>query len=215
MENTLGLLNDEKRLKKELIFASLFVMAYESFVSNWKENILGFFANSHGFHDGKVISSFCKPTTDSKGNMVFIPDKKAETVYRKRVYQRIKKTDGNNDTDLSMFDFMVEFGLIDKNDYKHLIDIRKIRNLYSHELVNVLFDKPPANTRELFSELIRIRKKASEFWIREVEIPTSPDEEWQFNEQGKFVDPEWVASTQDLFFDVIITNAMKENDESK
>lgn len=211
MSTDYELLSNEKKLKKELVFASLFIMTYENFVSSWEETILSFFANQTEFIDDKVVYSFTKPVFN--GTQDWLPDKEEEKRYRDRVYHRIKKKDNNWDYELSFFDFMKEFGLIDEKDYANLERIRKIRNDYSHEMTKVLFSEPIQDARALFDELIKIRKKSNEFWIREVEIPISADDRL-LDENGVFQSPEWVASMQDIFFDVIITNAMKDNEEA-
>lgn len=201
---------NSKKLKRELIFSSLFIMTYENFVSSWKQRLYDFHTE-FAVMDGKIISGFFEKKYNSKNlnDVEYIISKKKKQEFEKQVFRRIRKEDGNYDKDLSMFDWLRDNGFIDKTDYDNLVEIRDRRNQFAHEMVNIVFDVFPKDSGKLFENLIKIRKKASENWIREIEIPIAGDV--YANEKGEFTEPKDVQSMQDIFFDVIIENAMKEN----
>lgn len=103
-------------------------------------------------------------------------------------------------------------GFIDATDYSKLEEIRNFRHKLVHELLDVLYDDELSKQQDLFRELIRIRKKANENWIREVEIPIAIDD--FLDRDGNFIPPDEVISIQDLIFDIIYTAQFRRKNKS-
>lgn len=204
---------DEKKLRSDLIFCSLFIMIYENFIASWKEEALGFYADSYEFdnENQKVICKFKKPVSDNNG-LKWVDDKEKERQFNKNVYQLVKKKDGKHfDKTRSLFKWMENCNFISTEDYLILSSVIDVRNKYAHELFKCLNSGISQEELDLFKSFIEVRKKASETWIREVEMTTS--EEGHIDENGNLIEPEWVASIQDLIFDVIIQKAMEDTKE--
>ena len=178
-----NLLNKEK-LKKELIFSSMFLMTYENTVYVWKDNILGLYAPNHYIEDGIMKHAFFEKSDEKR--------------FMQEVCQTIKKKDGNYDKTLSIFNWLKINEFMMQQDYDDLIKIRKLRNDIAHKLIDTLGTGLPENAKTLFNRLIEIRKTVSSNWIMGIEIPTNPE----FDDQD--IKPEDVSNLLDSLFNLII-----------
>ena len=123
------------------------------------------------------------------------------------LYHRIKKKDGNYDKDLSLFDFIwKEFEFIDENDYKELCEIKEMRNELVHNMSYCMLYNFPNELHTLLSELIRIRKKVTFKWIKDIELPTSCDDYDKIDENGV----DYAFSVEDFIFDYLKSNMEKD-----
>lgn len=202
------IVTDKDKIRKELIYYSLFMMVFENFVSYWMEETRSFYANSYSWDKdkNKLICSFVKPLTKD-GETIFVPDKNAQQKYNKDVLQLEKGKDGKNNPKLSLFRWMVNFGLIEEADFQTLSKCYDKRNIYGHEIASCLENQVPVEDKQLLKELINIAKEASRKWILMVEIPTNPDEvnEPFFDENGEYKEPD-VISGFDMFYSLVLVN---------
>lgn len=133
----INIVSDKDRLQKELIFYSLFLMVFENFVSHWKETIRSFYSNGMAIDEqtGKYYD-FVKVKWHD-GQCFTTKDKDKEQQFNRTVFQRIKRN-GNNNPKLSMFDWMVDFKLIEREDFDILVKCYDKRNEYAHNIAGCL-----------------------------------------------------------------------------
>ena len=202
------IVTDREKIRKELIYYSLFLMVFENFVSFWMEETRSFYANSFSWdeNNNKVFSSFVKRLTKD-GETSFVPDKDAENKYTNDVLRLEKGKDGKNNPKLSLFRWMVNFGLIEESDFQTLSKCYDKRNIYGHEIASCLEKKVAVEDKQLLNDLINIAKKASKNWILMVEIPTNPEiiNESFFDEKGEYKEPD-VISGFDMFYTLVLAN---------
>jgi len=198
-----GDINDKKVLKYRLTISSYFIMLYESFSRTWKDRFLEFYANSVDVSGDKPKYRFTKPKS-TKNGFEMIPDKKAENDFYNKVFRIIKKSKGY-DKELSMFKYMEKLGFINAKQYIELIEIRKIRNVLTHELDSCILDNFPNETKNLLKKLIEIRKSANKNWILSVEIATGDLERYK-DDNGTYNFPKEAFSLDDILFDLIKEN---------
>ena len=202
------IVTDRENIRKELIFYSLFLMVFENFVSYWMDQVRSLYANSFSWDEDrkKLICSFVKPHTNN-GKMEFVPDKNKEREFNNKVFHLVRKKDGNWNPKLSLFRWMVNFGLIEERDFQTLSRCYDKRNLYGHEIASCLEKVVPMEDKQLLKDLINIAKEASRKWILNVEIPTNPDIENDslFDENGEYKEPH-VISGFDMFYALVLTN---------
>lgn len=202
------IVTNREKIRKELIFYSLFLMVFENFVSYWMDQVRSFYANSFSWDEDRktLICNFVKPCTKN-GKMEFVPDKDKEREFNDEVFHLVKKKDGNWNPKLSLFRWMVNFGLIEEKDFQTLSRCYDKRNIYGHEIASCLEKVVPLEDKQLLKDLIKIAKKASRQWILNVEIPTNPDIENEslFDENGEYKEPH-VISGFDMFYTLVLTN---------
>lgn len=93
--------------------------------------------------------------------------------------------------------WFVNMGAITEDDYNLYQKIRQRRNEIIHELLKNLSDGFTENDALLFGEMLRIYQKIDEWWINEIEIPTSSET------IPEGYDPEGVCGGQALVLDMI------------
>ena len=82
-----------KKLKKEMLQATFFVILYENFKKNWKEEILAFSANEVKFEDHDFLYCFSMPNPDNPNAFKendFVKDKAMENKFKNEVYRTVK-----------------------------------------------------------------------------------------------------------------------------
>ena len=204
----LDIITNKEKLQKELVFYSLFLMVFENFVSHWMEQVRSFYANSYSWDESKnkLLCSFVKPIT-KEGEVRFVPDKDAEKKYINDVLHLEKNKDGNWNPKLSLFRWMVGFGLIEESDFETLSKCYDKRNVYGHEIASCLEKLVPVEDKQLLMNLIDIAKEASKKWILMVEIPTNPDmvNESFLDDNGEYKEPD-VISGIDVFYTLVLAN---------
>lgn len=202
----INIVSDKDRLQKELIFYSLFLMVFENFVSHWKETIRSFYSNGMAIDEqtGKYYV-FVKVKWHD-GQCFTTKDKDKEQQFNRTVFQRIKRN-GNNNPKLSMFDWMVDFKLIEREDFDILVKCYDKRNEYAHNIAGCLNQFVTNEEKNLLKSLISISNKAAKQWILEVELPTSAPEELNnfIDENGKYNEPDVISGTQ-LFYSLVLEN---------
>ena len=137
---------EPENLKGNLMFASLYIAAFESFKDYVIEEVKFFFHN--GFKDGQDIF-----------------DPKYETHVKSKDKSVVKAS----------LLWLLEMEAIDESDILLFDDLRQYRNKLSHELMTLLFDGLPEELPAKFAQLIQGRIKIEKWWIINIEIPTNPD----------------------------------------
>lgn len=209
------IVTDKEKIQKELIFYSLFLMVFENFVSFWMEQSRSFYANDYSWDKerNKLVCKFSKCYTVN-GEMKSVPDKEAEKKYIEEVLHTIKYKNGNWNPKMSLFHWMVVFGLIEEEDYSVLENCYELRNTYGHEIASCIERYVTKEEKQSLQKLIDIAKKASRNWILKVEIPTNPDFKYSdfMDENGNYKEPE-VCSGFDLFYSLVLMNLKEVFDE--
>lgn len=207
---------DKESLKKDFIKITFFISLYENFKKNWEETIKSFYANSISLDENKnVIYEFKMPNPNNPNAFNendFIDDKREEEKYKSEVYRTIKKANGKDwDREVSLFNWLYTRGIITKEHYEQLLEIRTLRNILVHELDKMLFEGLPQDLFELLKNLIKIRKYASKEWYIQVELPTSGDAE--FDDQGNVIIPDEVFASTDIIYDIIYDTVIINNNK--
>ena len=106
-----------------------------------------------------------------------------------------------------MFDWMVDFKLIEREDFDILVKCYDKRNEYAHNIAGCLNQFVTNEEKNLLKSLISISNKAAKQWILEVELPTSAPEELNnfIDENGKYNEPDVISGTQ-LFYSLVLEN---------
>ena len=202
----LNIISDKDKLKKELIFYSLFLMTFENFVSFWNETLRFFYSKSFATDDetGEILD-FAKVEWIA-GERHISRDKDQEKKFSNAVLQGVKR-EGKNYPKLSMFQWLVKNGIIDNLDYSILEKCHDKRNEYAHNIINCLERFVSKEEKDLLLSLITVSKKASKNWFYEVELPTSPEIELNkfVDEKGNFNPPEIITGT-DVLYSLIVSN---------
>ena len=197
-------ITNKEEMQKSLIIASLFIMVYENFISAWEDNFLSFFGDYQNIN-GEWEWNFFKRVKDGPGfdEFHYEYDKEELNKFNKKIYKRIASKKGAYIKDLSMFDFMVEYGFLTKDEYDDLVLIKDLRNKFAHNLDEIITVKGlPDNTNELLEKLLNIRCNSSFRWIRDVEMTIDPDS-FQYDENGNIIEPEAAYTNHDIIMNII------------
>lgn len=184
-------------VKQRLIFNSLFVMAYEQFVSGWEDILLDFYADTIKFEDGEVIYEFSSKEDKSR--------------FQKDIVHGYKNEAGKSIKGLSICKSLLNLNMIDSEDFDIFKEVHEKRNKFVHESP-LLSQNISTEDKELFSKFLEIRSKASKRWCIEVECSTNPPE-WNanyFDSNGNFKAPEDAFDLADLYFRAIADIALAE-----
>ncbi|MDU6743874.1 hypothetical protein [Peptoniphilus harei] len=148
-ENVLNVL-DEKRLKFNIHFASLYILYYECLKDSLIELPKSFFCNHTEFKDGNII------------------------VHESEEYkENVRNLDYHIEN--ASFKWFIIVGAVSEADYFSFEKLRKFRNKIVHELLFCLSNGFNKYEVKYLVELIEIYRKIEKWWINEVEIPTSGD----------------------------------------
>lgn len=204
----LDIVLDETRLKKELLFYSLFLMVFENFVSNWKETITFFYSNGFTTDEKNGEPIYFVKTITKEGNMSFVKDKQAEKEFNDKVFHLVKNTNGNYNPKLSMFKWMSNNSIIDKDDYEILSKCYDKRNEYAHGIAQCLERYVTKEEKDLLKSLMQIGEKASKNWFYEIELPTTPSEELEkyVDDNGTYIPPDDVITGINIFYSLLRAN---------
>ncbi|WP_296113393.1 hypothetical protein [uncultured Anaerococcus sp.] len=141
---------DQKKLKPNIHFASLYVLYYECLKDSLIYLPKSFFCNHTEFKDGNII------------------------VHESEDYKKyVRKLD--NHIENASFKWFITVGAVSEEDYFSFEKLRKFRNKVVHELMLCLSDGFSEDEVKYLVELIEIYRKIEKWWINEIEIPTSGD----------------------------------------
>lgn len=141
---------DEKRLKPNIHFASLYVLYYECLKDSLIDLPKSFFCNHTEFKDENIIFH---ESEEYKEN--------------------VRKLDDHIEN--ASFKRFIMVGAVLEEDYFSFKKLRKFRNKIVHELLFCLSEGFNKDEVKYLVELIEIYRKIEKWWINEVEIPTSGD----------------------------------------
>lgn len=142
---------DEKQLKNNIQFASLFILYFECLKDFVVNQVRDFYSRNVRFEDDKMIS-----------------EESAE--YKKEV----RNLDKHIDT--ASMKWFLESEAINESDFKMYKEIRQRRNDIVHELMKNLTYGFDEKDFELFNTLANLYFKLDKWWINEIEIPISADD---------------------------------------
>lgn len=137
---------DPITLKSNLVRASLFVTAYETFRSNIQDCLISFFADT--WDNGKPISG--------------------------KAYQTEVRSKHRNQLVASL-EWFRSMNAIDNGDMSSFYAIRAHRNEVVHEMFAFMADSNRDIDDELFEQLITIYQKIEKWWVINVEFAIDPD----------------------------------------
>jgi len=138
-------LND-KKIRSRMMFASLYIAAFEIFKHTIIENVRYFFVD--GFKDGKLIFS---------------------ENYEKSVLDLHK-----NDF-IASIKWIKKMGAIDEKDMEFIKQVTDCRNEIVHNMDKFLLGYIEINSSQLFSIMLDLLGKVEKWWVLNVEIPTDVD----------------------------------------
>lgn len=145
-------LNPEK-LKESLIKASLFLSAYEILKESIIDRPKSFF--THEWHFDEKIGEL-------KG--------KVSKSYKEKVLSLCPK-----DEFQSCCLWFKDQGAINESDLIEIAHARKHRNEIAHELPKYISSIDHDVNKNILETIVEVVKKIDVWWIREIEMPTSPD----------------------------------------
>lgn len=142
---------DEQTLRSNIEFAALFVLNFESFKEYVVNQVKEFHADSITFDDGELRY-------------------RESAKYKKEV----RSLDKNIDT--ASLKWFVQAGAITEEEIALYHVCRKRRNDITHELLKNLSLGFYEKDLEIFINMVRLYQKIDNWWINEIEIPTSLEE---------------------------------------
>lgn len=142
---------DEDTLRKNIEFAALFVLNYECLKEYVVSQVREFYSDSISFVQGEMIF------------------KESEN-YKKNVRSLANKID------TASIMWFVNAGAITEQELDLYHTCRKRRNDITHELLKNLSLGFKESDVTLFLDMVHLYQKIDNWWINEIEIPTSADE---------------------------------------
>lgn len=141
---------DEHILKRNIEFAALFVLNYESLKEYVVDQVRGFYVESIVFNGDEL---------------------------RYKESDEYKKQVRNLDTqiDTASMKWFMNAGAITEQELDLYYVCRKRRNDITHELLKNLYSGFHENDVALFRSMVHLYQKLDNWWINEIEIPTSAD----------------------------------------
>lgn len=156
MESWIDNIVDEDFLKNNLTFSSLFVAIYENLTEYVVANIHDFLCNMY-VEDGEL--------------------KFEETAnYKEQIRSRIVDNKGNKDNTKASFLWLVDNYAISQEEYDLFLDLKKTRNEFAHELLQVVLDGIPKEKVYQLAKMIELYKKISRWWFVNIEAAIACDE---------------------------------------
>lgn len=142
---------DEHILRSNIEFAALFVLNYEALKEFAIEKLIVFYADSIKFKEGKITYE----RSDSYKNQVRSLDKKA---------------------DIASMKWFLKAGAITEEELDIYNECKSRRDDITHEFLKNLCDGFDEKDVELFGSMTRLYQKIDNWWINQIEIPTSANE---------------------------------------
>lgn len=156
MESWIDNIVDEDFLKNNLTFSSLFVAIYENLTEYVVANIHDFLCNMY-VEDGEL--------------------KFEETAnYKEQIRSRIVDNKGNKDNTKASFLWLVDNYAISQEEYDLFLDLKKTRNEFAHELLQVILDGIQKEKVYQLAKMIELYKKISRWWFVNIEAAIACDE---------------------------------------
>lgn len=148
---------DKDELQLSLIFISVFIATFESFSDRISDNVKSFLCNDIRFEEDEVI---------------YIEN----DVFRREIKNRKVDESGNKDILKSSFLWLVGSGCFTDNDYKDFLSLKKKRNQFVHEGLDIIITGIFKRDLDLLVRLLEIYSIFDKWWINEIEIPISGED---------------------------------------
>lgn len=168
---------DDKVLKENLIFASIYIALYESFVCSIVDK------------PKELLCKDCFEDNEYK-------QKETEN-YRQCIKNRIVDDKGNKDITKASFLWFVENNALPEDDFDDFLAIKGLRNDLAHELFSCIVKGFDDSHAKLFGKLLGMYMRIDNYWINNFDIPTSGE-----YLQGEY-DKENVSSLESILFQAI------------
>ncbi len=166
---------DKEMLFDTLTFSMLFLLNYECLKDFICENMRDFLSSEYSLNE-------------KNGEI--------ELVESKKYKDELKRLCSKSKLRASVLWFK-EIGAINQNDIDLFFKAREKRNFITHELEHALAEGATKEDAELFVSMVELYSKLDKWWINNIEIPTSPDDNL-----GDY-ESESVVGGQALFLSVV------------
>ena len=146
---------DEKILQDNLSFTAFYIAVYENFAYIVQDRIKSFYCH--------------RMTRKEDGTFEYEYDEE----YVNLIKNRIVDDKGNKNPLKASVLWFVDAGAITMDDYELFLKIKEQRNVFVHQLTDVILR---GNTEEeivLFFQMFELYQKIEKWWINEIEIPCS------------------------------------------
>ena len=180
---------DKEILQGNLSFAAFFIALYENFAFIVQDRIKGFYWHSS--------------TLQEDGSYKHEYDKE----YYDLIKNRVVDDQGNKNALKASMLWFVDEGAISREEYELFLKIKEKRNLFAHQLTDVILRSVTEEEIVLFFRMFELYRKIDKWWINEIEIPCS----------GEFLpgsyDPEDVRSVISELYELMISALFLGNSE--
>ena len=183
-------ISDKSRLQDNLTFAALYIALFENFASTVVDRIQSFYCTGFSRKD------------DGNYEILHSPE------YNKRIKNRSVDEKGNKNTLKASILWLQDNGAIDQNDYSLFLEAKQQRNLYAHQLTDIVLREPSEQEIQTFFNLFSLYQRIDRWWINEIEIPCS----------GEYLpgsyDENEEASVTECLYEIMIAVLYSEQSES-
>lgn len=146
-------ISDKEILKDNLSFFAFYIALYENFADMVEERIKGFFCNEN------------KQRKDGTYKYIY-SQKYKDAIVEKRVDEK-----ENKDILKASMLWLKDQGAINDEDYSFFLQAKELRNMFAHQLIDVIFRGATEQEFRIFIDLFALYKKIDQWWINEIEIP--------------------------------------------
>ena len=91
--------------------------------------------------------------------------------YKDEVENKRVDEKGNKDRLKASMLWLKKQGAINEEDYSFFLKAKEQRNLFAHELTNIIFSGATKKEFKIFIDLFVLYRKIDRWWINEIEIP--------------------------------------------
>lgn len=148
---------DEANLRESLSFAAFYIALFENFTNSIEDQIKKlYWRGSEIGDDGEYKDKY-------------------HSDYKTRIEKRDVDGKGNHDVLKASMLWLKDEGAIDDEDYEFFLEAKKQRNIFSHELISVVFRGITEEEIKRFFDLFSLYKKIDQWWIVEIDIPALGD----------------------------------------
>lgn len=148
---------DEANLRESLSFAALYIALFENFISFIEDRIKKlYWSGSEIGDDGEYRDKY-------------------HSDFKTRIEKRDVDGKGNHDVLKASMLWLKDEGAINDEDYEFFLEAKQQRNLFSHELINVVFRGITEEEIKRFFDLFALYRKIDQWWIVEIDIPAMGD----------------------------------------
>ena len=153
-----GNICDKVQLQDSLTFIALYIGLYESFADTV---------------EGRVESFLCDDGfLDKNGKFRY----NSSEHYIDEIKKKVVDENGTRNILKSTMLWFMENGAITQDDYNSFLELKKLRNSFTHEMTEYLWRGLYEAHAKALGELLSLYRKIEKWWINEIEIPIAGDE---------------------------------------